>query len=166
MGIDSYLGKKLDDSVIVTTIEKALNWSRKNSLWPVQFGLACCALEMIDVALSPYDLSRFGMEVMRPSPRQADLMIVAGTVTKKMLPAVKMIYEQMAEPKWVLAMGACASTGGIFNTYAVVQGIDKEIPVDMYVPGCAPRPEALIDGILKLHAKIMKEKSLRKKWSK
>ncbi|MCX5835728.1 MAG: NADH-quinone oxidoreductase subunit A, partial [Deltaproteobacteria bacterium] len=135
---------KYGDGLIVTSLEKAINWSRKSSLWPCSFGLACCALEMIDAVLSPYDLSRFGMEVFRPSPRQADLLIVAGTVTKKMLPAVVRIYEQMAEPKWVIAMGACASSGGIFRSYAVVQGIEKYLPVDRYIPGCPPRPEALI----------------------
>ncbi len=160
MGIEENLGK-LGDNVVVTSVEWVLNWGRKNCLWPCAFGLACCALEMIDTALSPYDISRFGMEVFRPSPRQADLMIVAGTVTKKMAPVVKRLYDQMAEPKWVIAMGACASTGGIFDTYAVVQGVDEFLPVDMYIPGCPPRPEALLDGILKLHGEIMKEKSLR-----
>ena len=160
MGLETYLGDKCGEGVAITSMEKAINWARKSSLWPCTFGLACCALEMIDVALSPYDLSRFGMEVFRPSPRQADLMIVAGTVTKKMLPAVLRIYAQMTEPKWVIAMGACASSGGIFRSYAVVQGIDQYLPVDMYIPGCPPRPEALIDGILKLHDKIMQEKPL------
>jgi NADH-quinone oxidoreductase subunit B len=160
MGLETRLGDKLGEGIMLASMEKAINWARKSSLWPMTFGLACCALEMIDAALSPYDLSRFGMEVFRPSPRQADLMIVAGTVTKKMLPVVIRLYEQMAEPKWVIAMGACASTGGIFRSYAVVQGIDKHLPVDMYIPGCPPRPEALIDGILKLHDKIMKEKPL------
>ncbi len=161
MGLETCLGNERDEGVIVTSMEKAINWARKSSLWPCTFGLACCALEMIDMALSPYDLSRFGMEVFRPSPRQADLMIVAGTVTKKMLPAVLRIYAQMAEPKWVIAMGACACTGGVFRSYAVVQGIDQYLPVDIYIPGCPPRPEALIDGILKLHDKIMLEKPLR-----
>jgi NADH-quinone oxidoreductase subunit B len=151
MGLETCLGDKYGDGLIVTSLEKAINWSRKSSLWPCTFGLACCALEMIDV------------EVFRPSPRQADLMIVAGTVTKKMLPVVLRIYEQMANPKWVIAMGACASSGGIFRSYAVVQGIDQYLPVDMYIPGCPPRPEALIDGILKLHDKIMQEKPLHSK---
>lgn len=160
MGIESHLG----DNIIVTTLEKAVNWSRKSSCWPFGFGLACCALEMIATAGAPrFDISRFGMEVFRPSPRQADLMIVAGTVTKKMLPVVLRLYEQMTEPKWVIAMGACACTGGVFDTYAVVQGIDRYLPVDVYIPQCPPRPEALLHGILKLHAKIMKEESLRKK---
>ena len=163
MGLETSLGDKYGEGLIVTSMEKAINWSRKSSLWPVSFGLACCALEMIDVALAPYDLSRFGMEVFRPSPRHADLMIVAGTVTKKMLPVVLRIYEQMAEPKWVIAMGACASTGGVFRSYAVVQGIDQYIPVDMYIPGCPPRPEALMDGIFKLHEKIMQDKPLHSK---
>ena len=160
MGLETCLGDKCGDGFIVTSLEKAINWSRKSSMWPCAFGLACCAIEMIDSTLSPYDLARFGMEVFRPSPRQADLMIVAGTVTKKMLPVVLRIYEQMANPKWVIAMGACASTGGIFPSYAVVQGIDKYVPVDIYIPGCPPCPEALIDGILKLHNKVMQEKPL------
>jgi len=154
MGIETQLG----NNVLTTSLEKLVNWARRSSLWPAGFGLACCALEMIVAASARYDLARFGMEVFRPSPRQADLMIVAGTVTKKMLPAVIRIYEQMPEPKWVIAMGACASTGGIFDTYATVQGIDQYLPVDVYIPGCPPRPEALIYGILKLHEKISKEK--------
>ncbi len=154
MGIETQLG----NNVITTSLEKLVNWARRSSLWPAGFGLACCALEMIVTASARYDLARFGMEVFRPSPRQADLMIVAGTVTKKMLPAVIRIYEQMPEPKWVIAMGACASSGGIFNTYAVVQGIDQYLPVDVYIPGCPPRPEALIYGILKLHEKIGRER--------
>jgi NADH-quinone oxidoreductase subunit B len=154
MGIESQLG----NNVITTSLEKLVNWARRSSLWPAGFGLACCALEMLVAVSARYDMARFGMEVFRPSPRQADLMIVAGTVTKKMLPAVVRIYEQMPEPKWVIAMGACASTGGIFDTYSTVQGIDQYLPVDVYIPGCPPRPEALIYGILKLHEKISKEK--------
>lgn len=154
MGIETCLG----NNIVTTSLEKLVNWARKSSLWPAGFGLACCALEMIVTASARYDLARFGMEVFRPSPRQADLMIVAGTVTKKMLPAVIRIYEQMPEPKWVIAMGACASSGGIFDTYATVQGIDQYLPVDVYIPGCPPRPEALIYGILKLHEKISQEK--------
>ena len=154
MGIESHLG----DNVITVSLEKLVNWARRSSLWPAGFGLACCALEMIVTASARYDLARFGMEVFRSSPRQADLMIVAGTVTKKMLPAVIRIYEQMPEPKWVIAMGACASSGGLFDTYAVVQGIDKYLPVDVYIPGCPPRPEALIHGILKLHEQIGRDR--------
>jgi len=158
MGIETQLG----NNVLTTSLEKLVNWARRSSLWPAGFGLACCALEMIVAASARYDMARFGMEVFRPSPRQADLMIVAGTVTKKMLPAVLRIYEQMAEPKWVIAMGACASTGGIFDTYSTVQGIDQYLPVDVYIPGCPPRPEALIYGIIKLHQKIGREKLLER----
>ncbi len=154
MGIESHLGNK----VLTAKLESLVNWARRSSLWPAGFGLACCALEMLVAVSSRYDMARFGMEVFRPSPRQADLLIVAGTVTKKMLPAVVRIYEQMPEPKWVIAMGACASTGGVFETYATVQGIDQYLPVDVYVPGCPPRPEALLYGILKLHEKIKHEK--------
>ena len=137
---------------VVTTLDKIYNWSRSASMWPLLFGLACCAIEMIATAASRWDLSRFGMEVMRPSPRQSDLMIVSGTVTKKMLPAIVRIYNQMAEPRYVLSMGACATGGGPFKEgYNVVSGIDKYIPVDVYVPGCPARPDALIYGILKLH---------------
>ena len=154
MGIEDHLG----NNIITTTLEKVVNWSRRSSVWPLGFGLACCAIEMIVAASARYDLARFGSEVFRPSPRQADLMIVAGTVTKKMLPPVLRIYEQMSEPKWVIAMGACACSGGLFDTYAVVQGIDQYLPVDVYIPGCPPRPEALIYGIMKLQQKIDKEK--------
>lgn len=145
----------LNDNVLVTTVDKLYNWSRKSSMWPLLFGLACCAIEMIATAASRYDLSRFGMEVMRPSPRQSDLMIVSGTVTKKMVPAIVRIYNQMAEPRYVLSMGACATGGGPFKEgYNVVSGIDKYIPVDVYVPGCPPTPEALIFGLMKLHEKV------------
>jgi NADH-quinone oxidoreductase subunit B len=158
MGLEEHLG----NGILFTTLEKAVNWARKSSVWPLGFGLACCAIEMICTFASRFDLARFGMEVTRPSPRQADLMIVAGRVSNKMAPVLRQLYEQMPEPKWVIAMGACASTGGVFNNYAIVQGVDKIVPVDIYVPGCPPRPEQLIEGIMKLHQKIQKE-SLRKK---
>ena len=132
-------------------------WSREKSLWPVMFGLACCAIEMMATAASRFDLARFGSELMRPSPRQADLMIVSGRVSQKMAPVLKEIYDQMPDPKWVIAMGDCASCGGIFNNYAVIQGVDKLVPVDVYVPGCPPRPEALIDSVIKLQERIHRQ---------
>lgn len=155
----------MQTNVLVTTLDKIYNWSRKSSMWPLLFGLACCAIEMIATAASRYDLSRFGMEVMRPSPRQSDLMIVSGTVTKKMVPAIVRIYNQMAEPRYVLSMGACATGGGPFKEgYNVVSGIDKYIPVDVYVPGCPPTPEALIYGLMKLHAKVDTQSVLTADW--
>lgn len=144
------------DSLLTTNADKLLNWARRSSIWPVTFGLACCAIEMMATANSRYDISRFGMELFRASPRQADLMIVAGRVSRKMAPVVRRIYDQMPNPKWVIAMGACASSGGMFNNYAILQGVDEIVPVDVYVPGCPPRPEALLYGILKLHEKIDK----------
>ncbi len=152
------LEEKIPDGIILTTAEKVINWGRTKSMWPFGFGLACCAIEMISSFGPKYDLARFGMEVMRASPRQADLMIVAGRVSNKMAPIVKRLYEQMPNPKWVISMGACASCGGIFNNYAILQGVDKIIPVDIYVPGCPPRPEQLIDGIVKLHELVRKSK--------
>ena len=134
-----------------------IKWARKNSLWPALFGLACCAIEMMSASASKYDIARFGAEVFRASPRQSDLMIVAGRVSRKMAPVLRQIYDQMPEPKWVISMGACASTGGVFNNYALVQGVDEVVPVDIYVPGCPPRPETLLDGILKLQKKIESE---------
>lgn len=151
------LEEKIPDSIVLTTVDFLINWGRKSSMWPFGFGLACCAIEMISTFAPHYDLSRFGMEVMRPSPRQADLMIVAGRVSNKMAPVVKRLYDQMPNPKWVISMGACASSGGVFNNYAILQGVDRIIPVDIYIPGCPPRPEQLIDGIMRLHAKVMKE---------
>ena len=156
--------KKLDDSIILTTIDKFLNWGRLSSLWPLTFSTACCAIEMMVAGSAHHDLSRFGMEVFRATPRQADLMIVAGTITYKMAPRVKRLYDQMAEPKYIIAMGACAISGGPFNmSYGVVEGVDKVIPVDVYIPGCPPKPEALLHGIMKLRKKIENERKLTEK---
>lgn len=162
---DSWLEEEVKRNVLVTTVDAMLGWSRRYSTWPVNFGLACCAFEMIASASSRFDLSRFGMDIFRASPRQADLMIVAGTLTWKMAPVLKRIYEQMAEPKWVLAMGACAISGGTFReSYSVVPGVNRIVPVDVYVPGCPPRPEGLIYGITLIHEKEAKWsiESLRK----
>ncbi|MCH8332592.1 NADH-quinone oxidoreductase subunit B [Candidatus Sumerlaeota bacterium] len=145
------------DGALVKTLDEVIAWCRKNAIWPVTMGLACCAIEMMATAASRYDLARFGSEVFRTSPRQADLMIVAGWVSKKMAPVLRRVYDQMSEPKWVIAMGACASSGGMHNVYAVLQGVDQIVPVDVYVPGCPPRPEALIYGILQLQKKIQKQ---------
>ena len=150
MGIE----EKLPNGILLASLEKLVNWGRKNSLWPATFGLACCAIEMMATGAAHYDLSRFGMEVFRASPRQADLMIVAGRVSQKMAPVLRQIYDQMVEPKWVISMGVCASSGGMFNNYAIVQGVDQVVPVDVYVPGCPPGPETLIHGILTLHELI------------
>ena len=149
------LEEKIPSGFVLTTVEKLAGYMRKNSLWPATFGLACCAIEMMAVgSAAKYDISRFGMEVFRASPRQADLMIVAGRVSNKMAPVLRQIYDQMAAPKWVIAMGACASSGGMFNNYAIVQGVDHIVPVDIYLPGCPPRPEQLMDAIIKLHTLI------------
>lgn len=142
------------------SLDKIIDWARSNSLWPAQFGLACCAIEMMSTAASRYDVSRFGMEVFRASPRQSDVMIVAGRVSQKMAPVLVTIYEQMLDPKWVVAMGDCASCGGIYNNYAIIQGVDKLVPVDVYVAGCPPRPEALLDGLIMLQKKIRTERPL------
>src|SRR6059036_3777607 len=150
---------KVEGDVIITRLDAALNWCRKNSLWPMPMGLACCAIELMAAGASRFDIARFGAEVMRFSPRQIDVMIVAGTVTYKMALAVKRIWDQMPEPKWCIAMGACASSGGMYRSYAVLQGIDQLIPVDVYISGCPPRPEALIDGLMRLQRKIAGEQS-------
>ena len=152
---------KIEGNVIITRVDAAINWMRKNSMWPMPMGLACCAIEMMASACSRFDLSRFGMEVMRFSPRQADVLIVSGTVTYKMALAVKRIWDQMPEPKWCIAMGACASSGGMYRSYAVLQGIDQLIHVDVYISGCPPRPEALIQGLMKVQEKIEQEEAVK-----
>jgi NADH-quinone oxidoreductase subunit B len=154
MGIEQKTGNM---GAVTTTLEQAINWARTNAMWPMLFGLACCAIEMMSAQAANYDMSRFGMELMRPSPRQSDLMIVAGRVSRKMAPVLRRLYDQMPSPKWVIAMGDCASCGGVFNNYAIVQGVDEIVPVDVYVAGCPPRPEALIHGIITLHEKVRRE---------
>jgi NADH-quinone oxidoreductase subunit B len=151
------LEEKIPSGLLLTSVEQLINWARKSSMWPATFGLACCAIEMMATGAPRYDLGRFGMEVFRASPRQADLMIVAGRVSQKMAPVLRQIYDQMTAPKWVLSMGVCATSGGMFNNYAIVQGVDHVVPVDMYLPGCPPRPEMLIDAILRLREKIQHE---------
>ena len=145
---------QLEQRLMLTTVEKAVRWSQANSIWPDTFGLACCAIEMMSIVSSRYDIARFGAEVFRSSPRQADLLIVSGRVAHKMAAPLRQIYDQMLEPKWVIAMGACASSAGMFNNYAVLQGVDKIVPVDIYVPGCPPRPEMLVEGIVRLQERI------------
>ena len=152
---------KIEGNIIFTQIDSAMNWMRKNSLWPMPMGLACCAIELMAAGASRFDIARFGAEVMRFSPRQSDVMIVAGTVTYKMALAVKRIWDQMPEPKWCIAMGACASSGGMYRSYAVLQGIDQLIPVDVYISGCPPRPEALLEGLMRLQRKIETEPALK-----
>jgi NADH-quinone oxidoreductase subunit B len=148
-------GEAAPPGMMLTTLEKGVNWARTRSMWGAVFGLACCAIEMMGTGAAHNDLGRFGMEVFRASPRQADLMIVAGRVSQKMAPVLRQVYDQMSEPKWVISMGACASTGGMFNNYALVQGVDQVVPVDIYVPGCPPGPQSLMHGILTLHEKVM-----------
>lgn len=153
---------KIENQVIPTTVDDAINWLRSNSVWPMPMGLACCAIELMATAASRFDIARFGAEVFRFSPRQADCMIVSGTVTYKMAPHVRRIYDQMAAPKWVIAMGACASSGGMYRSYATLQGVDRILPVDVYISGCPPRPEALLEALMKLQAKMRKEPSAKR----
>jgi len=152
-----------DEGIIFTSLDKAVNWARKSSIWPLGFGLACCAIEMMSMAAARFDVARFGAEVFRPSPRQADLMIVAGRLSQKMAPVIRQLYDQMPEPKWVISMGACATSGGVFQNYALVQSVNQVIPVDIYVPGCPPRPEQLIYAITLLQEKIQNQRGTIKK---
>ena len=156
MGLENVIAESLPE-ILVTPLDALINWARKSSLWPATFGLACCAIEMMNATSGRNDLARFGSEVFRATPRQADVMIVSGRVSRKMAPVLRRIYDQMPEPKWVISMGACATSGGVFDNYAIVQGVDKIVPVDVYIPGCPPRPEMLIHAVMMLQDKIMKE---------
>ena len=162
VGLENIIAEALPE-VLTTRLDSLINWARKSSLWPATFGLACCAIEMMNATSSRNDLARFGSEVFRASPRQADVMIVSGRVSRKMAPVLRRIYDQMPEPKWVISMGACATSGGVFDNYAIVQGVDKIVPVDVYIPGCPPRPEMLIHAVMMLQDKVMKESSRDRK---